>query len=399
MTVMLTGDIDGIEKYSGPLKPVIKRCLNLNPQDRYSSALELQKALQKTLHAKSNTKTKSRNSVLFFMCGIIGIFTILIAILIISLCLFSKSKNGKPASSDTTVTEAKEDEFTQLLQSRNKPTKSDENITSPVGVYSGDDNEILVIAEDGLAYYYCITESFTELECPWTVSDDTITISFSKMHCDVTASTSNGYASLIFRSSSANWNTEEFIWISSDCNSYIKETPPTVREDVNVLHNGDMQIVLDDVQFTIPKNFMDYGDDSRLKKGGKNSFIFVDNDSANGYLANAVFYSESTGLTNNLDSDYETMALDFAQRFFTNTQIGQAKPVTVAGYDGYSVTISCLLNNGFSLLKGTIYSGPVIIIYDEKYNDYIYILFSQVVGSGIDDTELFEMILSSAEIK
>ena len=491
MVVMLTGNLDGINKYSGRLKPVIECCLNIDPKNRYENALQLQKAV----NSKSGRKPANNKQKRSFPKKAVSITVTIIAVLILIIVVLSTpSKSDKKTESSTssvtidyTSTEAfetalnngedlkgktvsftvdelhpnspygyniwagehlnfvskdnpnvnegdimtvrttkikknildswiikyekiknipvdtteydEQSESSQLLQERSEITVPvDEYIESPVGAYKGDDDEILVIAEDGLAYYYCIDESYTELECPWTLSDDLITISFSKMHCDASASISKGCSSLIFRSDSSNWNTEEFIWFTSEYEKYIKDTPPSASKDVSVLTNGNMQIILDNMQFTIPKNFVDYGDSYSTREDGIDLYTFVDNDADNGYLSNAVFYSESAGLTNTLDKNYKTTCKSFAGRFMTNVQLGHSEPISVAGYNGYSTIVSGLLNDGFNALEGSIFSGPVIVVYDDSSNNYIFLFFPQVVGTNIDDSELFESIISSAKI-
>lgn len=82
----------------------------------------------------------------------------------------------------------------------------------------------------------------------------------------------------------------------------------------------------------------------------------------------------------------------------TNVQLGHSEPISVAGYNGYSTIVSGLLNDGFNALEGSIFSGPVIVVYDDSSNNYIFLFFPQVVGTNIDDSELFESIISSAKI-
>ena len=45
MNVLLTGDTNADSLPQNKLKPVIQKCLELNPKDRYASALQLKKAL------------------------------------------------------------------------------------------------------------------------------------------------------------------------------------------------------------------------------------------------------------------------------------------------------------------------------------------------------------------
>jgi len=493
MVVMLTGDVDGFQKYHGQLKSIIERCLNIDPKNRYKSAQHLKTELQiKPLKKKSKLQHLGKRNIAL-VCSAVLVMIIVITAISSFKSSLAKSNlnsptvvnfenaesfeaalnngddlNGKTVTftvqelhpnsiygyniwagehlnfisksnpninegetvsvratkikknilgswiikyelldiikgknedlNDTTDLEFLENDSSQVLQDLGtRPTPVSDYIESPIGAYVGNGNEILVIAEDGLAYYYCNTENYTELECPWTQTNENITISFSKMHCNVSASTKEGCASLIFRSDSLNWDTEEFIWITSDYEPYIKETPPSVNKDVTTLKNGNMQITIDNIQFTIPKNFIDYNETSSLRENGIDCFCFLDNNTAKGYMSTALFFSEKNRGTSSLEKNYKKMSADFASQFIESTQIGHCEPVSIAGYKGYSVIVSGLLNDGFNLLTDTIVSGPVYVMYNDTSNHNIYLFFPQVVGTDMDNSEYIQSIINSAQ--
>lgn len=260
---------------------------------------------------------------------------------------------------------------------------------SPVGVYVGNDDEILVIAESGLAYYYCYSVEYTELECPWEADDSTLSIMFSKMHCNVTADISKGCDELILKAESRNWNSEVFDRISPDADMYIKQ-PPSASKNVTVSEDGTMFFSMKDLYFTVPKQLLDYSG------GNPDSFTFVDVVVDEDFCAGVLFaFMENINIWE-LTDGYLSYAERFAGSFMTNLQTGYPHTVTVGDITSYCVNVSGLLNENFVGLENDIYSGQVYIVPDENSGGAIFVMMIQTIGKKQDDQDIFDGIINSA---
>lgn len=398
MHVMITNNLDTPVPNSSSLKSIIDKCCELNPKDRYSSASELYGALSHSIKKSARIIT---------MC----IACILIFLLILpSMFIYYKKSTAtdfaqsSPANTNTTKSDDIDDNDSHISSDRmlesdysigaNEVAETSLNIHSPIGVYSGDYGELLLITDRNLAYYYCKSVEFTELSCPWTLNEDSISIDFSKMHCTVTASVkSNDYSVLTFKSKSSNWNTEIFTKIADDYSEYYLSPPPSSSSVVNVLEDGTMQFYIADMLFTIPKNFVDYGD-MYQSHGTK---MFTDTDATYNYSGCTLFCEENVNTNPNMEQNHESLLNDFCYRFINNLELSSSKKTYIAGKTAYCSTISGTLNDGFSELNGTNIHGNAYVIYDDDSSELIYILQIQTPNSVLDDNDLFEYIINEAK--
>lgn len=126
--------------------------------------------------------------------------------------------------------------------------------TNPVGVYRGDDGNILVLNNNGLAYYYCSDIEFIELELPWKYSEGRLDVYFSKFHCDAYATIEkNDFSEILLRANSENWNAELFKRINVNPEDYTERAVESYDPSVTVNPDGTMSYTLDGYHLYNPK--------------------------------------------------------------------------------------------------------------------------------------------------
>ncbi len=428
MSRMLTGETGNIEKCPKSLRPIIKKCTEIDPTNRYISAEQLKNALKKSV-----SKALPNIAVLIIVLCI-G------SALIFAIIFFAKrgsisdkqntsevpsvtpSLNTTPTDTDVTPTSEPSPIATPtptiVPSSTTIPSPSPEVIsvdyTNPVGVYEGNDKEKLVIAENGLAYYYCSSVEYTEVQCPWTQSNDEITISLSVMHCDITASTKNGFKELIFKTKSLNWNTEVFEKVSNDAESAIINPPPASNKYVLLNEYGDKQFILDNILFTVPKQFrVGSVEDFSAISLGKNTFykygldskdflVFLDCDAgeslySEAFIAPIFIYKFSLqDIDKALQNPKDTVS-EYTGGFLDKLQINYTDTVDIAGRNCTIVSINGILNSGFGGLMDYIMTGYIVLLPAQDNSGMIFIQMIQRAGMKIDDIPLFNQILENAK--
>lgn len=258
---------------------------------------------------------------------------------------------------------------------------------SPAGVYVGDDSEILVLYEDGLACYYCVMTEYTELACPWSFSEDTVRIELSKLHCSVYAKkTSEDFSELIFRSESPNWNTEVFRRIDLSPSDYGKRIVPAHDPGVTVLEDGAMRFALEGIEFTVPKEYLDLKDAFDEKP---DAYSFVSIDMSVNYISSLLFCSYDS-----IPADPEVLARSFAERFFEQSSLSAGEPVEVAGISAVSFPVEGYFNSGFISLTGAACRGQIVVL--SKDGRDIFLLLAETESPEYDGIEAFRTILAGA---
>lgn len=442
MTCLLTGSPDNTAQCPKDFRKIIDKCTQIDASKRYSSAQQLKNAL--TYDSASRYKR-----VLPFV--IIACFALLIIIIMLitvnsadktredfdnNITLISDEKdftitdNDNPIPSVNKVTD---------LQSTNTPTVSaspspaptvtptptaepapvlDElDFSNPIGVYEGNDKEKLVIADNGFAYYYCSSIEYTEVECPWIMTDTEITITLSVMHCDITANIKNGFEELIFKSKSLNWNSEVFNKISNDAASAILDPPPSAVSYVTVTHSGEKQFVVDGIEFTVPKQFRAGSlDDIQYLQMGQNTLgwnsvdewdcpllCFVDADAGEsffdeGFISNIFFYPLIDTDAKTALNDPKTAAINTTKNFLDKLQVNYTDTVNIAGRNCPLISINGLYNMGFGGLSDYIMTGYIVLLPIKDNTSIAVIQMLQRAGMKQDNSAIFEDILKTAVI-
>lgn len=419
MSFLLTGGLNQIEQCPKAFKSIIKKCTQLDPQKRYSSAIQVKNALLKTTSKGLSTRT---------LFTLVAAVLVVIVVIIVCVILHNPDNTDNPitpssgggnisatetpisnipeptdmanAVTDTLITDTPvtptiiDDPEPETTITPSPDLQKSENL-DPVGVYEGNDKEKLVIAADGLAYYYCYDVAFTELQCPWTLENNILTITLSVMHCDITADTSNGYDELIFRSDSLNWNTEVFERTELDVEDCIQDPPPIMENFVFFMENGQKQIVIDRIMFTIPKYYRP------LMDNFPTTISFMDDD-IHSYSAEGSFVSTiSFVLMSNVP--WETFAKDplettrvYMSSYMSTIQMGQSEKVSVAGRESYMVSFSGLYNESFSKFANYINEGYLLIIPKRDGNGILFVQMTQAAGKWRDNDADFHKFVDFA---
>lgn len=378
MQTMLTGSPDIPISTNDKLSRIINRCIQISPKDRFQSVQDLKTALMQLSDSSKHNIRKNSLICLASICVII-------------LCIGCFSLFRKEKSSVTPTGIYTEDANTNTISTS---STSEPKAASPIGVYSGDYDEKLILAENGLAYYYCDTLTYSEPECKWYEDGDKIYIELQKLRCTIYAQVnSNDYAKLVFKSASPNWNTEKFKRISSDTESYILSTPPSASSAITVQPNGDMEFTIGNLMFTAPVQFLDFGDEFQKHY----QIILIDNDTYSGYLGSCLFLNDVADYRNAAAvlSD-DTNAAGLLAQYLDDVSLGTATQTTIADEEAYSYEVSGIFNEGFDGLKGLYVEGTLYQITNTDTPEIISILMIQTPGMEIDDTELFEEIIQSA---
>ena len=395
MLALLTGDTEPTKLGKTWLKKVIFKCLNMDPKNRYQSADKLKKAIK---HSKPS-------------------FKIMIAAIIVGLFILTKlmpdqeTPDNIPESAVPSYDYSAESE--SVLPSAESivsetvaavsPANMDEhttggkdgiNASSPVGAYAGNGGEKLVIADNGLAYYYCSDKTYSEVECPWSIEDGILTIQLSKLHCEISDDVgSNDFSSIRLKSDSQNWDDETFEKISSDAEKYIISPPPTASSYIRVMEDGTLTFDIGSFSIYVPKQFRDLGNIANISS---DKYVLIDANADTDFAASVVAEAK-TNSNNSFPelSDAAGKAKLFASSFLDNINAGNVKQISIAGEDAFEIGITGDLNSGFSGLTGKTCTGKVIILNDSGSSGSVYMLMIQTVGTGEDDTDAFQSVLNN----
>ncbi len=332
---------------------------------------------------KKQIQPKKRNLVAIIM-GII-LLTI-VAIFAISITAQKKINSLKHNEHTESLDE--------LFPSSNSTEKTSSTITTDSsgidvsGVYSGDDHEILVLNSDGLAYYYCVSIEFTELQCPWYLKDGNVYIDFSRLHCTVEAKADE--KELLFKSDSANWNTELFTRLDVSPEQYLTKKLATHDKNATLNYDGTLTYELDGITYTLPKSFIDLEDDFDTME---DTSAFIDQDVQRSYLSSVVF-QKMPGKALDAASAKEVIST-FVSGFYTDISVSDCTATEVAGHSGFICEIGGYLNKGFSSLENYEITGFVVIFFNDKTSNDNFIMMVQSSNRDIDNTDVFGEILKS----
>ena len=353
---------------------------------------------------KSDSKNNKKAPVLLIGCAFLAI---LVAFLVINIIfrniseLANHAENAEPLDEIFSETNMVQEDISTSEVSTAKVPPSEastsevstaEASTSDIdvsGVYSGDDHEILVLSPDGLAYYYCTEIAFTELECPWYIKDDKVYIEFARLHCIVTANVDK--KELLFKSDSANWNTELFSRLDVEPEQYLTKALSTHDTNATLNSDGTLTYTLDGISYTLPKTFIDFEDTSDNQSDWS---AFIDEDVQSNFVSTVLFYKSFGALPK--ESSVNDNATDFASRFLTEASTTSYKATTVAGHPGYLCEITGYLNQGFTDLQNYKVSGYIAIFNNESTHNNNYVMLVQYSDRSTDNSTVFGEILKSA---
>lgn len=350
----------------------------------------------------SNNSTNKISKVSMPKILLFILFVLIILSFIFASIIIIKTRNESDVENDASVSQVKKQKEADSNKSTKETSKDDiisyeseiYQTVTPVGVYDGNDHEKLIINSDGLAYYYCIDDEYSELACPWIYEDGKIEIELSKMHCTITAKVKDDdFSELTFKSSSLNWNTEVFEKINAEPREYLSRK--ILADDDNIIINidGTMTLQISNFSFTIPKMFRST---TSTVSDLRNTTIIVDTDVDEYYGSTVLFYVEA--YDENISSKKTSkIANQFAARFFINPKLELYSESMVNGIPLYVYSISGRLNEGFDGFAGYDIEGYIALYYDSSSESLIYVLFEQIPEKSIDDTEAFFDIINSIQ--
>ena len=374
MNILLTGDIPSNEISTGVLRPIIEKCTKNDPENRYSSTEYLKKSI---IRAGKRKLKNSSNPIRLISVTVIVSLLILIA----AICFFLiRQQNLIHIPIIGSMISGGEKQGTGYY---------------PVGVYTGNDLEVLVIDDDGLAYYYCISPEFTELECPWRLENDRLIIEFSRMHCTVYADLKkDDNRELILRSDSKNWNTEVFSKIDLAPSDYIGRTVELHNPNAALNSDGSINYINQGIEFTIPKTFIDLEDDFDKTE---EIAAFIESDADTFFSSGMFFFGcPFSAARNEFDEGSSDIFDYFNISFLSESTVSGMEETTIAGYHSYTADISGRFNKGFGPLSGRKVTGKAAVILNTEAETIIYTALFQTDSKIYNSIPAFMEMLDKA---
>lgn len=341
------------------------------------------------------TASKSKSSSTKIIIGIvIGICLLCLVtiFIVVGIRMFkripSTIETGPNTTEDANETDS-ESVFDHVLQSDDEKTEAVDADTPIAGVYSGDDHEILVLDDDGLAYYYCTQIEFTDLQCPWWIKDNKVYIELARLHCTVYSNTDG--TDLLFKSDSVNWNPEVFTRLNVEPDEYLTKALSTYDPYAKLNIDGTITYSLDGITYTIPKTFMDYEDEFDYDP---DSSGFVEIDAQTDYAATLLFHRKAEDeLT---QEEIKPNVFIFSTGFYNDVTVGDCQETSVAGHPGYICKVTGYLNEGYSALKDYAVEGYVIVFHNEQTSYTNYISYMRSSNRTLDSSEEFFKMIEAA---
>ncbi len=264
-----------------------------------------------------------------------------------------------------------------------EPTLVPTDTSGPVGVYRGNDGNILVLNEDGFAYYYCSDIEYTELKCPWEYKDGRLNIQFYKMHCVAYSDIDKeNFSEILLRADSQNWNDELLKRLNVSPDTYLDRKVESCNPSVTVNSDGSMFFVLDGVAFTVPKQYWTPPDSVEL---GENVVEFVDADIDSDYVSVLFFYKDDSPAEEN-----------FPSRFLNGVKTNNKSNIDVAGRNATTCDIKGTFNTGFPTLSGIPQTGTFTTIPNPDGESVLYVLMLQTENRDLDNSDSFTDILNNS---
>lgn len=317
-------------------------------------------------------------------------------IFLFSLLIYLRSLLSTENTKDDVLLTKQEEPIDSIISvSENSDQYSKDEISSipdeeidVTGVYSGDNNEILVINSDGYAYYYCHDIKYTDLQCPWYIKGNKIFIDFSRTHCTVEATIN--VKELIFNSESRNWNSELFTKIDVEPEFYLSRKLQTNDPNSKLNYDGTISYHLDGLEYTIPKSFLDW-EDELDSRNDRSIFIYLDGEKSYG----AAIAFKSTSETAETNKDADKILKNLASRFFTDYSAESCSSTTISGNPAYICKFTAYLNDNFDMLQVFKVNGHLVLMDNPVSQKNTFIIYFQYSDRKVDTNDLFLEVLKS----
>ncbi len=274
-------------------------------------------------------------------------------------------------------------------------TESNDTVADVVGVYSGDDHEILVINDDNFAYYYCAEKAYTELQCPWYIQNNKIYIEFSRLHCTVSASINNTDDFILQADPpNINWNAEVFTKLNVSPDDYLSKVITPYDKKATQNADGTMTLLFNGNSYTIPKEFADLESEFDTSD---NCSTFVSIDPQNDYISALLFFTEPKLSGFNIDND--DVVPSFIANFFSRSTAKYYKNTTIHNLDADIYSINGILNENFSGYEGSDFTGFLAHIDNASNNSIDYIMLIESGGRNLSKGDKLLEIIDSLPTK
>ncbi len=364
MKAMLTGDAALSTEYEGDLKNVIQKCCAVDKEDRYPDIPHLMQALNTV--QKDNIPKKQSNgigkAVLFASAAAI----IAIIIFVISFFILSQKFAGN--------THPEGGYFPAHENEINTPSLSSELLDEICTSYKGSSGSALTIKRDGSAVYYCDANEYSEILCPWKYEDGVLTVSLSKLHCDISAVVKDDdLSSLRFCSQSKNWDDEDFVRLDKTDETYEKKALRPYDKKFTVNKNGCLEIRISDMVFEFPKYYCEY---PREKYSDQYAMV-ISADPDKKEVKSIAFSCEKYDDFGTLGEFMPGAARLFGAGFLENAEpVGEVKTGSIQGHKTYDVELKGILDREFGYLYGRDTKARVLFICDEDKEQLIKMIMS-----------------------
>ena len=307
-----------------------------------------------------------------------------------------KQENDTVLTDDNFESPAESDSSTEpsSISDASKPSAAD--IKDLIGVYAGDEHAMLILYYDGKAYYYSNAPAYTDINCTWNVSDNTVNVYLEKLHCTISANVST-MPKLIFESESSNWVSEEYEKLDVDPESYIKREVVTNDPAASVLSDGRLRYCMSGLSFILPKYFCDLDDELDKNEG---SSVFIDVDVPTDFTGSVLFNDDLSTYSADLTaSGAVDIFSSFASGFVNNPQFSDPELSTVAGFPAYIARLKdATFNKSFFSFTGYHTNGYIAIILNKDAGKNIIVFFCQTADRKRNDSSGFKEILESASV-
>ena len=373
MKALLTADTVLSTPYNGYLAPVIRKCTDLKPQKRYRNVSLLMKALNRAERLHKNR-----------IWLISGAALIVLAVSVITVYFITKQLGSLPPQqwdSEEIVTPEIDSATEELI----------------IGSYKGSDDGGLTINPDGSAIYYCPSRQYSEVLCPWTFHDNTVTIKLSKLHCDISAEIDeNAPGRLNFTSDSRNWNDELFEKLDDPSFSYENMALFAYDDNLLIAEDGGYEFSVGSFSFHIPRHYTDFPD---FTDSDKERYIFIDANADEAYGSQLYFFhDDSFDDADLMDDFFQGYASSFAMDFIDSINITDIKSRTQGPATLYSCHFTGIYNKGFNGMAGSPAAGTIVFMYNSDTEGVVKIIFSQISDKNTDLTAEFDDIISNANV-
>ncbi len=390
------------------LRSIIKRCTQMNPEDRFSTVNDLRRALRsakryshhKAAHKQEDSlgrTEKKDEKIRRIRLAAATLGSMIIIVAVTGTAAFTKkgaaaekATDSNPAAVTVENNKAIQKDIALQTVSDRMAVPSEDNTgdCSFIGSYEGENGDYLVFSMDGTADYYC--GEYTELNLPWKKEGEKISVYLPKLHCTIQAKTEEEKSAeqLLFTSSHAGWENEYFHRCASLSPLVIRREKKTYDERAKMQEDGSLLYELGNLQFVLPDEYIDNED---IGDSSEDYSVFFSTDVETGAYSFLFFcQQDNTGKTITKESLQE-LSENIAGRFYDESSVLEkenAAVYTVAGWQAFQYSFSGKLKSEFGGLKNDPTEGELTLIYEKDHDRVQAVLISAYAGDDVNVDEV-----------